>query len=86
MADRTLEQLRAESAARTDECIVHDYMERFTRRWMPADRNEAADFQADLLSLIQAVHRDASRPFGDMLSKAFSLMPHMIFPQTKEPT
>lgn len=64
-----------------DERIVHDYMERFVKKWAPSDRNEAAEFHADFLSVIQAVHRDAARPMHDALTKAFAAMPPMIFPK-----
>ncbi len=54
---------------------LHDAMEHFTYHWAPNQPRKAAEFHADLLRLIQAIHRDASKPFGDMLTKAMMAMP-----------
>jgi len=50
-------------------------MEHFTYHWAPAQPRKAAEFHADLLGLIQAVHRDSARPMEAALKNAFSLMP-----------
>jgi hypothetical protein len=78
--ETTLDELGARSAAHTDARIVRDAMERFSYHWAPSEPRKQAEFQADLLLLIQAVHRDAARPFGDMLTKAMSVMPLMTWP------
>lgn len=61
---------------------VHDAMEHFTYHWAPSQPRKAAEFHADLLRLIQAVHRDSAKPMEIALKNAFgalSLSP-MIFP------
>ncbi len=58
-----------------EERILHQRMEWFSKKYAPADRYEAAEFQADLLMLIQAVHADASRETHALLTRALSVMP-----------
>lgn len=62
----------------TDERQLHDAMQRFANRWAPADRREAADFHADLLMVMQALHRDTMRPVNALLRNSLSLMPPII--------
>jgi hypothetical protein len=64
---------------------VHLAMEHFSFHWAPSEPRKAAEFQADLLMLVQAVHRDSARPFADILAKAFSAMPSMIFHKSTDP-
>jgi len=60
---------------------VHDAMAHFTYHWAPSQPRKAAEFQADLLRLIQAVHRDSAKPMEVALTKAFSAFPiATIFP------
>jgi hypothetical protein len=58
-----------------DERALHQRMEWFTKTHAPSDKYEAAEFHADLLMLVQAVHRDASRHTHDLLAKALSAVP-----------
>lgn len=58
-----------------DERSVHAYMQRFVQRWAPDDRHDAAEFQADLALVVQAIHRDASRETHAMLYRAVAAMP-----------
>jgi hypothetical protein len=58
-----------------DETILHQRMQWFFEKYAPADKRDAAEFQADLMMVVQAVHRDASRHTHDLLGKALSLMP-----------
>ena len=37
----------------------------FFRRWQPDDRDEAAQFSADLFTLVREVYADALQPVGD---------------------
>jgi hypothetical protein len=73
-----------------DERALHQRMEWFFKKHAPADRYEAAEFQADLLMVIQAVHRDASRHTHELLAKALSAMPmpatFMPVPEKKDTT
>lgn len=61
---------------------VHDAMEHFTYHWAPSQPRKAAEFHADLLRLIQAVHRDSAKPMEAALKNAFALMPPMVFPKS----
>jgi hypothetical protein len=54
---------------------VHDAMEHFTYHWAPSQPRKAAEFHADLLRLIQAVHRDSAKPMEIALKNAFAFMP-----------
>lgn len=54
---------------------VHAYMRRFVERWAPTDRRDAAEFQADLVLVLQSVHRDASRDTHALLRRALEAMP-----------
>ena len=58
-----------------DERSVHAYMRRFVERWAPNDQRDAAEFQADLALVLQAVHRDASRDTHELLRRALAAMP-----------
>lgn len=86
MNETATEKLLKRDDANMDARMVHDAMERFSYHWAPSEPRKQAEFQADLLLLIQAVHRDAARPFGDMLTKAIAAMPPlspMIFPKSE---
>lgn len=50
---------------------LHRYMQHFTEKWSPEDRQKAAEFQADFLTVVQAIHSDALRPMSDALERAF---------------
>jgi hypothetical protein len=58
----------------SDRSAVHDAMEHFTYHWAPSQPRKAAEFHADLLRLIQAVHRDSAKPMEAALTKAFACM------------
>ncbi len=63
-----------------DERSVHAYMRRFVERWAESmDRRDAAEFQADLTLVLQAVHRDASRETNALLMRALAAMPNPTF-------
>ena len=63
---------------RITQAPLHDYMEHFAEKWAPTDRRENAEFQADFLRVIQAVHRDAMKPMEKARTAAVSVMPPMI--------
>lgn len=67
-----------------EERSLHQRMEWFFKKYAPADKREAADFHADLIIVVQAVHRDASRETHALLTRALEAMPGMLFP--KPPT
>lgn len=59
-----------------DERALHQRMEWFFKKHAPADKREAAEFHADLMMVVQAVHRDASRETHALLTKALMAMPN----------
>lgn len=69
------EAIQARIGVEQDERSVHSSMRRFVQRWAPDDRHDAAEFQADLALVLQAVHRDASRETHSLLTKALMAMP-----------
>lgn len=58
-----------------DERALHDCMSHFCLRWGPIDRPESAEFHADLLLLVQQIHRDAMRPVHGLLDSALARQP-----------
>lgn len=63
-----------------DERSVHAYMRRFIERWTAdMDKRHAAEFQADLTLVLQAVHRDASRDSHELLRRSLAAMPPSQF-------
>jgi hypothetical protein len=75
------------AAANVDQAL-HQRMEWFFKKYAPVDKREAAEFHADLMMVVQAVHRDASRHTHDLLAKALSAMPmpavFMPMPEKKD--
>jgi hypothetical protein len=59
-----------------DERVLHQRMEWFSKKYTPMGKEAAAEFHADLLMLVQAVHRDASRHTHDLLVKALAAVPN----------
>lgn len=75
MSKTATEAMQERLGREQDERSVHSSMRRFTQRWAPDDRHDAAEFQADLALVLQAVHRDASRDTHALLTKALMVMP-----------
>ncbi len=69
--DATREAIERES----DERSLHAAMHRFAKKWNPDHKDDALEFQADLLLLVQAIHRDASRETHTLLTNALMAMP-----------
>ena len=55
------------------------------KRYAPADRDDAAEFHADLAILIDTVYRHASRDTNEMLGRAFAMMPPMFLSKASQP-
>lgn len=73
----TATSIRDDDTAR-DERTLHARMEWFSKKWKKdMDPGDAAEFDADLLLLIQAIHRDANRETYALLTKALAAMPPM---------
>ena len=73
------EKLSERREADMDERALHNRMEWFSKKYAPADKRECAEWHADLLLVVQAVHRDASRETHRLLGNALALMPPTIF-------
>lgn len=59
-----------------DERSLHSRMKWFTHKWTAElSSRDASDFNADLLMLVQAIHRDANRETHALLTKALMAMP-----------
>lgn len=70
------EAIEARKSRDIDERSLHDCMRRFVKRWTEhMDARDAAEFQADLTLVLQAVHRDASRETHALLRNALAAMP-----------
>ena len=78
MANTATETVSESMDRERDERSLHTAMRRFTKKWNPDHKDDAMDFQADLLLLVQAIHRDASRETHALLMNALAVMP----PQT----
>lgn len=85
MADQTATSIASKDREREmDERTLHGRMKWFTEKWAMAQQEAQSEFQADLLLLIQAIHRDASRETHALLTKALMAMPPQpIFIPTK---
>ena len=55
---------------------LHQRMEWFCRHHTPSDPREAAEFHADFMMVVQAVHHDATRELHMMLMRALAAMPN----------
>lgn len=70
----------------TSQRCLHNNVERFTREWAPGDPRRRAEFNADLILLVQAVHHDAMIPVERLLSNALRCIPlSPLFLKDKEP-
>lgn len=73
--------LEAGHAAREvdlDERALHKRVEWFVEKWttaMDLNKRDAAELNADLVMVVQSVHRDASRETHALLTKALMAMP-----------
>lgn len=65
-----------------DERELHQRMKWFVEKWaerLDASREEASELSADLVMVVQAVHRDASRETHALLRNALAVMPPVQF-------
>lgn len=70
------EAIRERDERDRDERSLKSAVERFTERWTDSmDGRQRAEFHADLVLVIQAVHRDASRTTNELLMRAMQAMP-----------
>ena len=59
-----------------DERQLRERVAYFCEKYAPADKQDAAEFQADLMMVVQAVHRDAMRCTHELLKHALAVMPN----------
>jgi len=69
-----------------DERSLHGRVQWFTEKWatqMDLNKRDAAELNADLILIVQAIHRDAGREYHALLKTAFAAMPPAVFfPET----
>lgn len=59
-----------------DAHCIDQRCEDFFKRWQPAaDRHERSQFAGEFFSLVQAIHREAGKPYQRVLSAAIALQP-----------
>jgi hypothetical protein len=58
---------------------LHQRVEWFTEKWAPVDRRNNAEFAADFMMVVQAIHTDANRHTHALLTKSLAAMPASIF-------
>lgn len=52
--------------------------EQFFRKWAPADKSDASEFNAEFYSLVRQIYMDAQEPVFKQLNALISSMP--VFP------
>lgn len=65
-----------------DERLLHERVQWFTEKWttlMDLNKRDAAGLNADLIMVVQAIHRDAGREYHALLKTAFAVMPPPVF-------
>ena len=77
-----LDAMQKQSEADRDERELSRRVQWFTEKWtvaMDLNKRDAAEFAADLVMVVQAVHRDASRTTHELLAKSMAAMPPPSF-------
>lgn len=65
-----------------DEHTLHKRVQWFVEKWttqMDLNKRDAAELNADLICVVQAVHRDASRETHHLLRTSLAAMPSPTF-------
>ena len=68
----------AQDQATRDERDLHRRVQWFTEKWTIAldlNKRDAAEFTADFTTVVQAVHRDATRDISAILTKIMMAIP-----------
>lgn len=71
----------------TDERLLHKRVQWFTEKWtvaMDLNKRDAAEFSADMIMVVQAIHRDAGREYYALLKNALAVMPPPVFMTEKK--
>lgn len=72
-----------------DERSLHRKVQWFTEKWtvaMDLNKRDAAEFAADFVTVVQAIHRDANRDTNALLTKALMAMPPSPIFVPKQPS
>lgn len=78
MTNLTASEAANEHEKMHGERVLHARVEWFFKKWseeFDLNRRQSAEFNADIIMLVQEVNRDASRYTHDMLAKALAVMP-----------
>lgn len=78
MSITATEALQRQREQDLDERSLHRKVQWFTEKWTIAldlNKRDAAEFSADFVTVVQAVHRDANRETNALLTRALSAMP-----------
>jgi len=90
MTDQTSTELRMAGRDReNDERSLHARMKWFTKKWtFELDKHASAEFSADFMIVVQAIHRDANRETHALLMKALMAAPPqpIFIPKTGYPS
>lgn len=83
----SLEAAQAASEADREERALHRRVQWFVEKWttsLDLNKRDAAELNADLVMVIQEVHRDASRTTHELLRNSLAAMPPrpMIIPKS----
>lgn len=74
----TAKEAMERRASELDEQSLHRRVRWFVEKWtnhLDMNRHDTAELNADLVMVVQAVHRDASRETHALLTKALMAMP-----------
>jgi hypothetical protein len=77
-----LDAAKAASEADRDERALHRRVQWFVEKWttsMDLNKRDAAELNADLVMVIQEVHRDASRTTHELMRNTLAVMPPVQF-------
>lgn len=82
------EAAMAQREREIDERTLHARVKYFVEKWttqMDLNKRDAAELNADLMMVVQAVHRDASRETHELLKRSLAAIPPAkIFVNPKE--
>lgn len=76
---KTATELSEELDTLTNEKILHERMKWFFEKHAPIDKYASAEFHADLIMVMQAIHQDASRHTHALLQTALKALPPISF-------
>lgn len=75
MVSSTILELGADRSDERRKRAFEYQIESFLNQWKPDDRQEASQFEAQLISLVRQVYADAQAPILDQMSKLIQELP-----------